>query len=120
MPTDADQQSQPIPIGHRREPFLPLTLAVLAAPLLWALHFAILYLLEGFLCNWASSGSAIAGTIVVVTLICGGGCVWLLAAGDAWLRFAGSAQVESHNFLKIVQRLLTWLALAAILGAAWG
>ena len=109
------------PVRGAREPFIPLALATLAAPLLWALHFAFVYLLEGFLC--APPGPAVAvipATIIAASLIGGGLCAWSLFAGDTWLRRAGVTQVTSHAFLRMSQRVLAGLALVAILWSGAG
>lgn len=112
------KESEHLPIRHEREPFLPLTLATLAAPLLWVLHFALVYLLEGFLCvRVAPAVALIPQAMLVATLVCGGGCAWSLFAGGTWLRKAGVTQLQSGNFLRAVQRVLAGLALVAIV---WG
>lgn len=115
--TTLDNTSKPVPVLGLREPFLPLALASLAAPLLWALHFAFLYLLEGFLCEPPVPGAAaIPIAIITATLVGAGLCAWLLLGGSAWLRRA-HVSVESHAFLRATQRVLAGLSLVAIL---WG
>lgn len=117
-PRATGHASKSTPVLGAREPFLPLALTALAAPLLWTLHFALLYLLEGFLCEPPVPAAAmIPAAIIVATLIGGGLCAWLLFGGDAWLRRANVAQVESHAFLRAAQRLLAGLSFVAIL---WG
>ena len=114
------QEHRFTPTGHEREPFLPLTLLTLAAPLLWVLHFAIGYLLEGFLCALSRSAAAIFAALFLVTLICGGACAYLLVAGDVWLRRAGAMHLQSYKFLSATQRALAGLSLVAILWASAG
>jgi hypothetical protein len=107
-----------IPVLDAREPFLPLSFAVLAAPLLWTLHFALLYLLEGFLCEPPGPAAAvIPSAILAATLLGGGLCTWSLFKGDVWLRRMGVTRIESHAFLRATQRVLAGLSLVAIL---WG
>ncbi|HEY0962671.1 MAG TPA: hypothetical protein VGE69_09985 [Pseudomonadales bacterium] len=117
-PTD---RPQPTPVLDAREPFIPLAFATLAAPLLWTLHFAFVYLLEGFLCEApVGAAAAIPEAIVAATVIAGGLCAWNLFAGDAWLRRAGASRVESHLFLRAAQRVLAGLSLIAILWSGAG
>lgn len=117
FPADGDAAPQ-LPIKTAREAFVPLTLVTLAAPLLWVAHFALSYLLEGFLCTRAAVPTlAIPGAIVVATVVCGGACAWLMSAGAAWLRRAGAATLQSLPFLVEAQRVLAGLALLAIV---WG
>jgi hypothetical protein len=116
-----DKEQRPLPIKHEREPFLPLTLAMLAAPLLWVAHFAIVYLLEGFLCTRAELPSAaIPGTVVVATVVFGGACGGLMLAGDSWLRRAGVSELQSRHFLIETQRVLAGLSLLAIVWSGTG
>ena len=111
------QQSKSTPTRGEREPFLPVALVTLAAPLLWVLHFAFLYLLEGFLCARAQSAAMlIPAAIALATLFCGGACLYLFLAGRACLRRAGAVLLQSQGFLAAAQRLLAGLALTAI---AW-
>lgn len=109
------------PTRTEREPFLPLALITLAAPLLWVLHFAVLYLLEGFLCSTAAlPAAAIPVTILLATLLCGGACMYLLLAGAACLRRAGAMDLQSYPVLRAAQRLLAGLALLAIVWTSAG
>ncbi|MGV3590593.1 MAG: hypothetical protein ACO1PZ_02820 [Gammaproteobacteria bacterium] len=109
------------PVLGAREPFVPLALATLAAPLLWALHFAFVYLLEGFLCAPPDAAAAtIPAIIIVATLIGAGLCAWSLFAGEAWLQRAGVSQVASHAFLRTTQCTLAGLSLVAILWSGAG
>jgi len=107
------QQSKSTPTRGEREPFLPVALVTLAAPLLWVLHFALLYLLEGFLCARAQSAAMlIPAAIALATLFCGGACLYLFLC----LRRTGAVLLQSQGFLAAAQRLLAGLALTAI---AW-
>jgi hypothetical protein len=117
----ADVASKHTPVLREREPFVPLMLAALAPPLLWTLHFAFLYLLEGFLCEPpVPAAAAIPYVILVATLIAGGLCASLLFGGNAWLRGAGASRVGSQAFLRTTQRLLAGLSLVAILWSSAG
>lgn len=101
-----------------REPFVPLTLVALAPALLWVLHFAFVYLLEGFLCSPVRPAAmAIPAAIIIATLLGAGLCAWIFAAGTSWLRCSGSTRLQAHLFLCTFQRLLAGLALVAIV---WG
>lgn len=114
--TPRDAAGKATPVRDAREAFVPLTLASLAAPLIWVLHFALLYLLEGFLCTPALPfAAAIPGTIVIATFIGTSACAWLLYSSTAWLRRAGASELQSGVFLANVQRLLAGLSLVAIL-----
>lgn len=109
------------PVLDAREAFLPLSLAALAAPLLWVMHFALLYLLEGFLCEPPVPGAASIPTVIIVaTLVAAGLCAWILFGGDAWLSRMGAARVEAHGFLRAMQRLLAGLSLVAIVWSGAG
>ncbi|MDY6982590.1 MAG: hypothetical protein SV422_05845 [Pseudomonadota bacterium] len=115
-PTTGVAAGKATPVRDAREPFVPLMLASLAAPLTWVLHFALLYLLEGLLCTPALPfGAAIPGTIALATVLGAAACAWLLYASAAWLRRAGAAELQSCVFLANVQRLFAGLALVAIL-----
>jgi hypothetical protein len=105
----------------RNERFMLLSLTALAAPLLWVVHFAILYLLEGFLCEPPlPAAAAIPLAIAGATLIAGGLCAWILVGGNAWLARSGATHVESHAFLRALQCLLAGLSLVAILWSGAG
>lgn len=117
MQSSSDRKSRPTPTHHDREPFVLLTLTILAAPLLWVLHFGGVYALEEFLCKpVVAAWLPIPAAIIFATLICGGICAWLAIAGPARLQ-RGEPPLESRSFLGRVQRLLALLALVAIL---WG
>jgi hypothetical protein len=104
--------------GSGNEPFLPIALASLAGPFSWVLHFAVLYLLEGFLCAQRSPprGLVTAG-IVGATAVLGGCCLALVLRGRAWLRHAGANRTAMLEFLFHVCTLLSALSLLAILWA---
>jgi hypothetical protein len=119
LPTN-DDESRPTPTRQQREPFMPSLLLTLAAPLLWVLHFAAVYLLEGFLCAPLSSPLLIPGIIFLFTLLCAGACVRVLFAGAAWLGKTAPPLLQSHQFLADSQRLLAGLSLMAIIWTAAG
>jgi len=119
--TAANHAGKGTPVLGSREPFLPLSFATLAAPLLWALHFAFLYLLEGFLCEAPVAGAeAVPAVIIIATLIGATLCAASFFAGDAWLRRVGALQLESHAFLRITQRLLAGLSFVAVMWSGAG
>lgn len=121
MNPERDLHPRSPPTHAAREPFVPLALATLAAPLLWALHFAFVYLLEGFLCEPPGPAAAtIPAAIIAATSLGGALCAWSLFAGDAWLRRARVEQVASHAFLRTTQRVLAGLSLVAILWSGAG
>ena len=120
MTVERDDTGKPTPVRTAREPFMPLALITLAPLLLWALHFALVYLLEGFLC--APPGpwmSVIPGAILAATLLGAGASAALLARGAALLRRSAAA-LQSLTFLQLTQRLFAILSLAAILWAGSG
>lgn len=121
MREQTSDTTRPSPAAARHEPSLKLPLAVLAGPLCWVLHFALVYLLEGFLCpRGASAVPLIAATIVTATLVCGGACVWLLLASDRWLERAGAPVGAMRCLLESLTRMLAGLALVALLWVAAG
>ena len=105
----------PPPVGDKREPFIPLALATLAPPLLWALHSGIVYALEGLLCTRIPAlANAIPTTVIILTIAFAGICAWWFIAGNSALRRTGAHQLQSHPFLRQTQRLFAGLALLAI------
>jgi hypothetical protein len=117
----SDTEKEHSPISHEHEPFVRLSMAALAAPLLWVMHFAIVYLLEGFLCTREAAPMwVIPGTILVATAVFGGVCGWIMLASDARVRRAGAATLQSGKFLVQVVRVLAGLALVAIMWSGAG
>ena len=107
-----------LPLGERREPYLRLALASLAGPLCWILHFALVYLLEGFLCRQGSPpAQLITGVVIATTLVLAAGCAWLMVKSRYWLRKAGGDEVSVLALLVLINRMLAGLSLLAI---AWG
>lgn len=118
--TTEEQQTSSTPTHQQREPFMPVTVLTLAAPLLWVLHFAVLYLLEGFLCLPGRPALWIPMAILVATLLCGGVCLGLFMRGASWLEKGAAAELRSRDFLRAFQRMIAALSLVAILWSAAG
>jgi uncharacterized protein involved in cysteine biosynthesis len=107
--------------ASQREPYLRLTLAGLAGPLCWVLHFATVYLLEGFVCiQEIVTRNLVVGGLLAATLLFGGACVWLIVASHSWLNCAGTCHPETQQFLTVITRMLAGISLLAILWATSG
>lgn len=114
-------EDKPASPGDAREPYLKLALASLAGPLCWVLHFALVYLLEGFFCiQDAPPAQLITGIIIVATLVFGAICAWLMIRSRHWMCRMGGGTILSLDFLVYLTRMLAGLALLAILWAGTG
>ena len=99
---------------------------ILAGPLVWALHFTVLYAVQSSACVLAATGRLastspwVGTTIVVATLIA---CAILLAAMAAPVRFrrltrSDAWALETLRFQTGVMRVLAALSLFAVVAAA--
>jgi len=106
-----------------REPYGLLTLAGLAGPFIWVLHFALAYLAEGFVCMQPEpSHSMVIWQVVGATLVMGALCLCLVLWPQNWVALMGGKRIHKHSagFLAAVTRWLAGLALLAILWSGTG
>ena len=114
----------------KRDHYVAISGFGLMAPLLWVIHFAVIYLAQQFLClgSEAQGKTSVAGVILAVTVLC---CALLLFlifrtksfACRFFLLSTGKnidAVYSSGNLqiLYFIVRLLAGLSLVAILWAA--
>ena len=110
---------QGLAMGKAREPYVPLTLVCLAGPLIWTLHFAVVYLAEGFVCaRQAWPASWVAWIVGLGTLLLGSACLWLVVDPDYWLNRAGAERV-SLDVRRFLSQFTRWMAGLSLLAIAW-
>lgn len=106
-------------LRQAREPYVALTLVCLAGPLIWVLHFAVVYLAEGFVCaRPAWPASWVAWIVGVATLSLGAACLWLVVDPDYWLNRAGADRV-SMEVRRFLSQFTRWMAALSLLAMAW-
>ena len=106
-------------MGESREPYVSLTLVCLAGPLIWTLHFAVVYLAESFVCaRQAWPASWVAWIVGLATLLMGSACLWLAVRPNDWLMRAGAERVtrQTRRFLAEFTR---WVAALSSLAVVW-
>jgi hypothetical protein len=101
--------------ASRREPFVLVTIVVLIGPLLWALHFASLYLIHTLVCvGLAREAPALVPLIILAATLMAAAPILLFLF---WPRLLRRYHGDAGPFLRATLALLLVLSLVAI---AWG
>lgn len=98
-----------------RESFVLVSIILLMGPLLWALHFAALYLIHTLVCvNLASDAPTLVPIIIAVATLLAAAPILLFLF---WPRLLSRYRGDAGSFLRATLTLLLVLSLGAI---AWG
>lgn len=102
------------------EPYWRLTMACLAGPCLWAVHFAVVYGGSHFVCYLLEPAKAEAlldSLVMVATVAIGVVIAALLKSG--WFRVLDRAQVIEGDNLRFLEHTARGLALLSLFGVIW-
>lgn len=100
----------------RMSPFTYNFLLLFAGPIVWAIHFLVIYGFIGILCARAAAGTSWLGTGIATWVIAGAGLLAIATIAACLAIKPRDASPDTHGFVRWVAIGLGLLAIVAI---AW-